>query len=136
MTNDRLFLDTSGMLCLFDVGDSRHERANQLFQQAKSLLTPNYVLAEFAPLTHVRGLKRENALNFLRTLVRLSRLELVWVDERLHNEAMALLENRLDKSYSLCDAASFVVMREHNFLAALKTDQHFKQEGFVRLLEN
>lgn len=136
MTSDNLFLDTSGMLCLFDTDDSRHEKANQLFRQAKSLLTTNYVLAEFVPLTHARGLNRANALNFLNALVLLPRLELVWVDERLHAEAMRLLEERLDKSYSLCDAVSFSVMRERGFLSALTTDKHFQQEGFVRLLES
>ena len=48
---------------------------------------------------------------------------------------MILLENRLDKNYSLCDAVSFVVMREYQFLNALTTDKHFAQEGFRRLLE-
>jgi uncharacterized protein len=52
----------------------------------------------------------------------------------LHRQALQLLENRQDKTYSLCDAVSFVIMREWNLLEALTTDKHFKQEGFVRLL--
>jgi len=47
---------------------------------------------------------------------------------------MTLIENRLDKSYSLCDAVSFVLMRERHLNAALSTDKHFEQEGFNRLL--
>ena len=136
MANEDLFLDTSGLLCLFDVTDLRRQKANEYFRQAKSLLTTNYVLAEFVPLTHVRGLKRENALNFSNTLILLPRLKLVWVDERLHLEAMALLARRLDKTYSLCDAVSFVAMRERACLSALTTDKHFEQEGFIRLLGN
>ena len=48
---------------------------------------------------------------------------------------MDLLHKRLDKSYSLCDAVSFVLMRERRILEALTTDKHFVQEGFTRLLE-
>lgn len=47
---------------------------------------------------------------------------------------MNLLFARQDKSYSLCDAVSFVVMRQRNITKALTTDHHFEQEGFQRLL--
>jgi predicted nucleic acid-binding protein len=60
--------------------------------------------------------------------------EVVWIDEPLHAKGMALLRARLDKTYSLCDAISFVLMREHGIQDALTTDHHFEQEGFRRLL--
>lgn len=132
--SDALFLDTSGLMCLFDQNDFRHEQASEFFKSAKSLLTTNYVLAEFVPLTHVRKLRRENSLNFIKTLIPLPRLELVWIDELSHNQAMEMLENRLDKSYSLCDAVSFVLMRERGMTQSLTTDKHFEQEGFIKLL--
>jgi len=134
MTNDDLFLDTSGLLCLFDRADSRHQIANDVFRQAKSLLTTNYILVEFLPLVTSRKLHRTSSLFFLKSLVLLPRLELVWIDEATHQKAMTLIENRLDKSYSLCDAVSFVLMRERHLNAALSTDKHFEQEGFNRLL--
>jgi uncharacterized protein len=52
----------------------------------------------------------------------------------LHQEAMDLLLARQDKTYSLCDAVSFVLMRRRGIGDALTTDRHFEQEGFVRLL--
>jgi len=36
-------------------------------------------------------------------------IEMIWVDEFLHRKAMALLLVRPDKTYSLCDAVSFVL---------------------------
>lgn len=45
-----------------------------------------------------------------------------------------LLSDRQDKTYSLCDAVSFVLMRQRGMTGALTTDRHFEQEGFVRLL--
>jgi len=135
MTNSQLFLDTSGLLSLFDEGDLRHQEATEIFADARSLITTNYVLAEFVPLTHVRGLNREKSLNFLRDLISLPHLELIWIDEGRHQEAMNLLHHRLDKTYSLCDAVSFILMRERKLLEALTTDKHFEQEGFIRLLQ-
>ncbi len=134
MTSEALLLDTSGLLCLFDKADSRHKIAHDFFRQAKLLLTTNYVLAEFLPLVMSRKLHRTSSLFFLQNLVLLPRLELVWIDEAAHQKAMTLIENRLDKSYSLCDAVSFVLMRERHLNAALSTDKHFEQEGFNRLL--
>ena len=135
MMIDRLFLDTSGLMCLFDEDELRHKQAHEHFQAAKTLLTTNYVLAEFVPLAHVRRLHRVNALNFLKTLVLLPRLELVWIDDDYHNRAMELLDKRLDKTYSLCDAVSFLIMKRQYLLEALTTDEHFDQEGLVRLLK-
>ena len=59
---------------------------------------------------------------------------MVWVDEGLHREALSLLQARLDKTYSLCDAVSFVVMRRHGIIEALTTDRHYAQEGFIKLM--
>lgn len=134
--NEPLFLDTSGLMCLLDENDFRHAQANEHFKKARFLLTTNHVLAEFVPLAHVRKLNRENALDFLKALILLPRLELVWIDEDYHNRAMELLENRLDKTYSLCDAVSFVLMSERRMTNALTNDKRFEQENFVRLLES
>lgn len=98
--NDDLLMDTSGLLCIFDKANALHQTAVGYFNQAKSLLTTNYVLAEFVPLVVTRKLHRTSSLFFLRDLVALPRLELVWIDETTHEKAMRLIENRLDKTYS------------------------------------
>ena len=56
------------------------------------------------------------------------------IDEKLDGQAWKLFEDRLDKTWSLVDCASFVVMEERGLTEALTTDRHFKQAGFVRLL--
>lgn len=60
---------------------------------------------------------------------------MVWVTPALHRAALALLRRRLDKTYSLCDAVSFILMDEYRLDEALTTDHHFRQEGFRALLE-
>jgi predicted nucleic acid-binding protein len=58
----------------------------------------------------------------------------VYVEEFLHREALALLRERPDKDWSLCDAVSFILMQQYRITEALTTDHHFEQAGFVRLL--
>ena len=57
------------------------------------------------------------------------------MDESFHRAAMRLLERRLDKAYSLCDAVSFLQMEEYAVIEALTTDHHFEQAGFQALLK-
>jgi len=97
-------------------------------------VTHSYVLAEFVALAHARRLPRMAALTFVSDLVENPDIDTVWVDEALHREAMALLMARPDKTYSLCDAVSFVLMRQQHVTEALTTDRHFEQEGLQRLL--
>ena len=72
-------------------------------------VTHSYVLGEFVALAQARRLPRMAALTFVSDLVENRYLD-PWVDEALHREAMALLVARPDKTYSLCDAVSFVFM--------------------------
>lgn len=130
-----MLLDTSGLLCLYDVRDHRHADAKTLYRAAWQPVTHNYVLAEFVALAHVRGAPRAGALSFIADLLAFPDVEIIWVDEPLHRSALSLLQARLDKTYSLCDAVSFILMRQRRITEALTTDHHFEQEGFVRLLE-
>lgn len=97
-------------------------------------LTHNYVLAEFVVLALVRRFPRQSTLAFISDLINNPDIEVVWVDESLHREAVDLLMKRSDKTYSLCDAVSFVLMQQRGMSEALTTDHHFEQEGFRRLL--
>ena len=131
-----MLLDTSGLLCIYDAQDFRHATASAFFRAARQMLTSNYVLAEFIALAHARRLPRIGALDFIVDLQAVPRIEVMWIDETLHNRALALLQSRLDKTYSLCDAVSFLLMRERKLTEALTTDRHFEQEGFTRLLSS
>ena len=129
-----MLLDTSGLLCFFDTTDNRYQQAVGFIESADVIITHAYVLAEFVPSCQTRGLNRRKALDFAADLFDNRLVENVWVEEVLHRAAHALLQSRLDKTYSLCDAVSFVLRRERGITDALTTDHHFAQEGFVRLL--
>ena len=121
-----MLLDTSGLLCVLDHREAAQGLACSFYKAARVRLTHNYILAEFVALAHSRGVPRTKALTFLADLIDNPGIELVWVGEPLHREALALLFARLDKAYSLCDAVSFVLMRRHGLTEALTTDHHFE----------
>ncbi len=123
-----MLLDTSGLLCFFDGSDARHTDAVGLVQSAAALITHDYVLGEFVPLCQTRGLNRKKTLIFLRSMLENPLVEIIWTNHDHYHRALTLLEARLDKTYSLCDATSFVVMRERQITEALTTDKHFAQE--------
>ena len=130
-----MLLDTSGLLCYLHQDDPYHQAAVRLLDDRnKQLLTHRYVLAELVVLVSGRRFPRAAVLAFVMDLLDAPDIETVWVMEPLHREAMQLLYNRQDKTYSLCDAVSFVLMRQRGIADALTTDRHFEQEGFVRLL--
>jgi uncharacterized protein len=85
-------------------------------------------------LALVRRFSRLATLVFVSDLLINPDIEVVWVDEALHCEAIKLLMEHPDKNYSLCNAVSFVLMRQRSLNESLTTDRHFEQEGFQRLL--
>jgi len=129
-----MLVDTSGFFCLLDKGDRRHLKAESFYDAAERRLTHGYVLAELIPLCHRRGVNRNKTLLYVCDLIDNEEIEIVWVDESLHRLALAFLQSRPDKDYSLCDAVSFLLMREHSVIEALTTDHHFEQEGFRCML--
>jgi uncharacterized protein len=130
-----MFLDTSGLLSLFDSRDACHEDALRAFRRADRLLTNNYVLAELVALANARNLPRPAAIDYIQDLLNDPMIEILWVDEAFHRAGMDLLSRRLDKGYSLCDAVSFLQMQAQGIVEALTSDRHFEQEGLVRLLK-
>ncbi len=129
-----LLLDTSGLLCYVHHTELQHLEAVKLLDSASSSVTHSYVIAEFVALALIRRFPRSLTLSFTAELLDNPDIEVVWVDESLHREAVQLLMARQDKTYSLCDAVSFVLMRQRKMIKALTTDHHFEQEGFQRLL--
>ena len=132
-----MLLDTSGLLCFLHQDEAQHKTAVELISNYNGrFITHNYFLAELIALSLVRRFPRSTVLMYSLELMENPNVEMVWVDEILHREAMDLLLVRQDKTYSLCDAISFVLMRKKGIREALTTDKHFEQEGFTRLLQS
>ena len=129
-----MLIDTSGFFSMNDRAEKHHHLAQQLYGASRVRLTTNYILAEYSALALVRGLSRKRVAEFSEEILDDKLIEIIWVGEDLHRRGVELLQQRQDKTYSLCDAVSFVLMNERDETEALTTDRHFEQEGLVRLL--
>lgn len=132
---NKMLVDTSGFFSLYDEADKFHEQSVSFYDAAAKRVTTNYVLTEYTALAQIRGVPRSEIIKFSNRILDDKAVEIIWIDENLHRQAVALMRERADKNYSLCDAASFIVMRMRQITESLTTDKHFNQEGFIRLLE-
>ena len=126
-----VFGDTSAFLALLNAVDEHHARAARAFAALRSrearIISTSYVLVETYALLG-RRLGLEAAKSFRTDFAPL--IELVWVDESLHNAGLDLLLARGTRSLSLVDAVSFVAMRQGKVADAFAFDAHFEAEGF------
>lgn len=131
-----MFLDTSGLLCVLDRRETAHRDAVSLVAATFHATTHTGIVFELVPLAASRGLMRRVVLDFIEGLHANPSVEILQVEEQDYRDALDLLRTRLDKSWSLCDAVSFELMRKLGLTDALTTDHHFEQAGFIRLLSH
>ncbi|HEX5442625.1 MAG TPA: PIN domain-containing protein [Pirellulales bacterium] len=129
-----IFLDTSYLLALVDPRDELHERALAWADVLNDrLLTTEQVLLECvnafsAPIERPRA---NTIVGYLRT----SRsVEFTSSSAELLDAGLQLHQNRPDKSWSLTDCISFIVMQQRGVNRALSSDPHVEQAGFEALL--
>lgn len=126
-----VFGDTSAFLALLNAADENHDRADRAFATLRTRKAPvvstSYVLVETYALIG-RRLGADAVSSFRADFAPL--IDVVWVDETLHNAGLDLLLDRRKRLLSLVDAVSFVTMRQTNVSEAFAFDPHFEQEGF------
>lgn len=93
----------------------------------RATLSTSFVLVETYELVG-RRLGLDAARSFRADFAPL--IDVVWVDEALHNAGLDLLLDRRRRPLSLVDAVSFITMRQTNVAEAFAFDPHFEQEGF------
>ena len=134
----RVFVDSGGFFALLAAEDSFHDHARSLFLRANEerwrLATTNAVVVETYSLLLVRSRGgRRSALTFL-VMVSDDAYHVERVRKRDDERAIALLRVHEDKSYSLCDALSFVVMERLRIKEAVAFDRHFRAYGRFTVL--
>ncbi len=100
-----------------------------LLRSGRSVVTTEPVLWEWLN-TLADSATRGIAAEGYRRCHRDERVEVIRADDRLSDAAISLFESRNDKSWSLTDCLSFVVMNEMKLTEALTADHHFRQAGF------
>ncbi|MYE10070.1 MAG: PIN domain-containing protein [Gammaproteobacteria bacterium] len=126
-----LFVDTSAILALVDADQERHQAVSGAWDAAldsgRALYTSNYVLVETLALVQ-RRLGLAAARDVSTALMPL--LSALWVDETLHETALAAVLAAGSRGLSLVDCTSFEIMRRHGLGEALTLDHDFARQGF------
>lgn len=126
-----VYVDASAMLAILHAEDTNHAKAIEtwlnLAQGEMDLVCNNYVLVEvFSLLQRRYGLEKARALQ--ERIVPL--LEIDWLGEDLHADAVNSLLTANRRQLSLVDCSSFATMRRLRIESVFTFDEHFKEQGF------
>lgn len=126
-----VYVDTSAMLAILHAEDINHAKAIEtwlnLAQSDIDLVCNNYVLLEaFSLLQRRYGLEKARALQ--ERIAPL--LDIDWLDEDLHSDAVNSLLTANRRQLSLVDCSSFATMRRLRIESVFTFDEHFKEQGF------
>jgi hypothetical protein len=131
MAGDRLLLDTVYIQALLNNRDSYHQQALLLFptvRDAAEVWVTEAVLVEVA--NALSAINHSIAAQFIRQCYQTSNMHVVSVGTSLLNEAVELYRARPDKTWSLTDCISFIVMSQQEIVDAVTADKHFSQAGY------
>jgi len=125
-----ILVDTSAILALRNPRDEVHNDAVAAFGRLKvrevPLLTTNYILVETFAL--LRGRLGQDAVRAFRDQLA-PLLDVVWIDQGIHEEGLDIVVQAGRKGPSLVDATAFVVARKRGLTQAFAFDEHYVRAG-------
>ena len=126
-----VFLDTVGLLALWDTSDQWHEAAEEAFSKLSetrpALLTTTSVLLECGNAAARRPYRA--AVDRLRERMESTGVLIAPSDEDWRQAWAAYREGEIGDA-GIVDHVSFVVMRRLGITQAFTNDQHFRSAGF------
>ena len=134
MDKKTLFVDTGAWFALADRSDQYHNQAvdiyPELLRSYHHLTTTNIVVAETYILIR-RAIGHQPAIMFLENIAASPRVNKVYSDSTLEEEAEGILRKYEDQDFSYTDAVSFAVMKQYKIVQAFSFDRHFVTAGFT-----
>ena len=131
-----LLVDAGYFIALEAADDQNHKAASQHWRKLRKSLPPlattSYIFDEVVTFFNNRG-RHEKAVEIGNSLMQSQLIELIHVNESLFDDAWEYFQKHQDKTYSLTDCLSFVVMKQQGIRTALTFDKHFRQAGFETL---
>ncbi|GMV91304.1 MAG: hypothetical protein AMXMBFR82_10820 [Candidatus Hydrogenedentota bacterium] len=129
-----VFADTSYYVALMTARDQWHTVAVKASENySGDVLTTEFVLTEVGNFLH-RPPDRELFRVLIEAIRSDRQTKIIEADSRTFEAGLHLYLSRNDKSWSLTDCISFVVMNEYGINEALTSDTHFEQAGFRPLM--
>ncbi|MCX6383497.1 MAG: PIN domain-containing protein [Actinobacteria bacterium] len=126
-----IFIDTCAFIALINLSDKFHSIASDLFTKAtesdEEFFTSNYVILETIFL-----LQRElslSAVNDFRKFI-LPIINIIWVDEKIHNDCLSNLIAAEKRKISLTDYSSFYILDNFKIDSVFTFDKHFKEKDY------
>jgi predicted nucleic acid-binding protein len=134
--NKSYFLDTSYIIALEIANEEAHEQVLQnwlaLALSKPFLVTTTYVFDETVTFFNSRNLHGK-AVEIGKRLLESPDIELIEIGRDLFDQGWQYFQKYQDKSYSLTDCISFIVMKKRQIFTVLSLDNHFLQAGFQKL---
>ena len=131
-----VFLDTGYLIALEAKDDQNHAPAQRHWRvfsrRLPPLVTTSLVFSEVVTFFNTRG-QHAKAVELGNMLLESPAVEVVHADQALLLSGWDLFQQYADKSFSLADCLSFVVMRQRGLEWALTFDRHYIQAGFQTL---
>ncbi len=126
-----VFLDTAGLIALWDEDDQWHAAASRAFEQIKASRTPvvttSYILAECGNAAARTAFRLE--VDSLRARLAVA-AGLIFPTDNDWRSAWDGYRQSQAAQAGLVDHLSFVVMRRLNLTQAFTNDRHFHAAGF------
>ncbi|ELR97286.1 type II toxin-antitoxin system VapC family toxin [Gloeocapsa sp. PCC 73106] len=130
------FLDTSYILALEIRNEGVHQQVLKnwadLAKTKPFLVTTTYIFDEVVTFLNSRNFHYK-AVEVGNRLLESNDIDLVEIGKNLFNQGWEYFQKHQDKSYSLTDCLSFILMKERKIVTALTLDNHFLQAGFETL---
>ena len=129
-----ILIDANYLVALMQPRDQLHARAVAWSKRMQGeLLVLEYALRECLNAMS-RPIDRPKVHTVVQSLRSSPTMEIVVASEGLFERSLEFHRSRPDKSWSLTDCASFLVMEERNISQSLTHDRHFEEAGFEALL--
>ncbi len=134
----KVFADTLFWVGMWNPKDEHNASAKRSWERGRKsrLITTDTVLVEVLNAFSSFGSDWRNAVaESVEKLLNEPNVTVIRQTPDLFNQALQLYKSRLDKSYSLTDCISMVVMKKEQIEDVLSSDRHFEQGGFSLLMK-
>jgi hypothetical protein len=133
LIEEPVFVDTAYWIALLSNKDEHHQKARQVNELINGAIlhSSDFIFLELLSTFADKGeMLRKHVVSLFKRFSANQKYIHHKCSHQLFNQGVELYEHRTDKSFSLVDCTSFIVMKEQNISVSLTFDNHFKQEGF------